>query len=180
MQHLEREAIEEKGKNCQSFLAACGMALQVCPPQKPRGTDVPSPIANGEHVLGHPLGHSPQMPTTKEESTPMISCSTTPVAPAPSPVTKWWHHLPDKVASSPWSGDKAARGPEQPPHQKQKDEMPLKKSLKGGQWEAFAKHSDLVQQAREDYFKTNHPHFTVRPHMIYLVSFGKWLHLPTS
>ena len=31
MQHLEREAIEEEEKDHQSFLSACGMALQVCP-----------------------------------------------------------------------------------------------------------------------------------------------------
>ena len=37
--------------------------------------------------------------------------------------------------------------------------MLLRKSLKGSQWEAFAKDSNLVQQAREDYFKTNCPHF---------------------
>ena len=37
--------------------------------------------------------------------------------------------------------------------------MPLRKSLKGSQWEDFAKDSNLVQQAREVYFKTNHPHF---------------------
>ena len=37
--------------------------------------------------------------------------------------------------------------------------MPLNKSLKGGQQEAFAKDSDLVQQARQDYFRTNHPCF---------------------
>ena len=32
-------------------------------------------------------------------------------------------------------------------------------SLKGDWWEAFAKNSHLVQQAREDYFKAHHPHF---------------------
>ena len=37
--------------------------------------------------------------------------------------------------------------------------MPLRKSLKGSQHEAFAKDSNLVQQTREDYFKTNCPHF---------------------
>ena len=82
-----------------------------------------------------------------------------PVAPTPSPGSKQWHHLPNQAVSSPQSGDKTAGGLEEPPHQKWKDEMPLKKSLKGGQWEAFAKDSDLVQQATEDYFRTNHPHF---------------------
>ena len=63
------------------------------------------------------------------------------------------------MVSLPWSGDEAARGPEEPTHPKQKDEVPPKKSWKGGQQEAFAKDSDLMWQAREDYFRTNLPHF---------------------
>ena len=37
--------------------------------------------------------------------------------------------------------------------------MPLHKVLTGSQQEAFARDSDLVWTAREDYFKTNSPHF---------------------
>ena len=37
--------------------------------------------------------------------------------------------------------------------------MPLHKALTGGQWEAFARDSDLVQKAREEHYKTNCPHF---------------------
>ena len=33
MQGLQREAIEEEGKDCQSFLATCRVALQVCHPE---------------------------------------------------------------------------------------------------------------------------------------------------
>ena len=33
MQCLETEAIEEYGRDCLSFLAACGIALQACPPE---------------------------------------------------------------------------------------------------------------------------------------------------
>ena len=36
------------------------------------------------------------------------------------------------------------------------------KSLKGSWQEAFAKDSYLMQQAREDYFKTNCPHFACK------------------
>ena len=61
MEGLEREAIEEEEGDCQSFLTACGAALQICP-QEPKGTNVPSPITNGEHVFGHPLGHSTRCP----------------------------------------------------------------------------------------------------------------------
>ena len=33
MQDIERKAIEEEGWDCQSFLNACGVALQACPPK---------------------------------------------------------------------------------------------------------------------------------------------------
>ena len=48
---------------------------------------------------------------------------------------------------------------EELPHPRLKDETPFKKSLKGSWQEVFAKDSDLVWQARKDYFKTNCPHF---------------------
>ena len=50
-------------------------------------------------------------------------------------------------------------GPLRTPHSKQRDEMLLHKALMGSQWEAFTRDLDLVWKAREDYFKTNHPHF---------------------
>ena len=48
---------------------------------------------------------------------------------------------------------------EKPPCQKWREEMPLKKLLKGGWQEAFLKDSDLVQWARKAYFRTTHPDF---------------------
>ena len=33
MQHLETKAMEEEGRDCLSFLATCGVALQACPPE---------------------------------------------------------------------------------------------------------------------------------------------------
>ena len=37
--------------------------------------------------------------------------------------------------------------------------MPLHKAFMGSQQEDFAQDCDLGQKAREDHFKTNHPHF---------------------
>ena len=51
-------------------------------PGSPWGINVPSPIADGEHVFGHPLCHS-LLGIYHQESTPMISCSTTHVATTP-------------------------------------------------------------------------------------------------
>ena len=49
--------------------------------------------------------------------------------------------------------------PEEPPHSKRRDEMPLHKVLTEGWCEAFARDSELVWKAREEHYKTNHPHF---------------------
>ena len=119
----------------------------------------PLHLLTGNMSLATLLNIPPQMSSTREESTLVISHATTPVASGPSLETKWCHHLPDQTLSSPQSGDEAVGTFKEPLCLKQKDEMPLTKSLKGSQQEAFAKDSDLMQQAREDYFKTNHPHF---------------------
>ena len=67
--------------------------------------------------------------------------------------------LPSHAVSLP-SLEAASRvASEEPPCSKRRDEMLLHKVLTGSQWEAFARDSDLVWMAREDYFKTNHPHF---------------------
>ena len=63
------------------------------------------------------------------------------------------------MACLPWQGDEVVETSEELPHQKWRDGMPLKKLLKGGQWEAFARDSNLVQQAREAYFRMNQPEF---------------------
>ena len=85
------------------------------------------------------LAIPPKAFTATEEPTPMISHPTTSVAPAPSSGIKWWHHSPNWVACSPQLGDEVAEAPEEPPHQKWKDGMPLKKLLKGGQQEHLPK-----------------------------------------
>ena len=105
------------------------------------------------------LNIAPQVSSTREESTLVISSATTPVAPGSSPGTKWWHCLPKEAVSSPQSGDEAVGTFKELPCLWWKDEMLLMKSLKVSQWEAFTKDSDQVWQAREYYFKTNCPHF---------------------
>ena len=108
------------------------------------------------------LNIPPQVSSTREESTLVISHATTAAAPRPSSGTKWWHYSPDQAVSSPQSENEAVGTSEEPPCLRQKDEMPFTKSLKGSQQEAFAKDSNLVWQAREDYFKTNCPHFNCK------------------
>ena len=70
IQHLEREAIQEEGKNCQSFLAACGMALQICPLEAWGILMCLLQLLMGNMSLAILLAISPWTPTAREESNP--------------------------------------------------------------------------------------------------------------
>ena len=59
MQHLEAEAIEEEGKDCLSFLTACGVALWASP-QSPWGHGDPLPSAPGKHTFVYSAKYSPE------------------------------------------------------------------------------------------------------------------------
>ena len=70
------------------------------PPGSPWGTDVPSPVTNGEHVFGHPFGHSSpgiycQGGTYPCDLPSGYSCSTCTLL-----RNKWQCHLPNLVACS--------------------------------------------------------------------------------
>ena len=76
-----------------------------------------------------------------------------------SPRSKWWYPSPGWAVSLPQLEGIARGVSEEPPHSKWRDETPLHKALMGSQQEAFTRDSELVWKVREDYFKTNHPHF---------------------
>ena len=95
MQHLEREAIEEEGKDCQSFLATCRIDLKVCPPEAHGVLMCPLQLLMGNMSLATLLAIPSQVSTAREEPTPVISCPAAPVAPASCSGTIWQHHLPD-------------------------------------------------------------------------------------
>ena len=158
MEGLERETIEEEEQNHQSFLTICRVALQIYP-QEPKGVLMyPLQLLMENMFLATLLTTAPQACITREEPTPVISHPATPVAHVPSSGTKQWCHSPNPVACSPQQ-DEVAETSKELPCQKQKDVMPLKKLLKGGQLEAFARDSNPVQQAMEAYFRMNQPEF---------------------
>ena len=152
MQHLKIDALEEEGRDHLSFLSACGVALQACPQNAPGVLMYPLHLLTGNMSLDTLKSPPHQASTSREEST----LKSTPAAPAPSPGAKW-PHLPNQMSSSSLLGEAAVTNDE-PPHLKWKGETSFMASLKGDQWEAFAKDSHLVQWAREDYFKAHHPH----------------------
>ena len=64
MQDIEREAIEEEGRDCQSFLIACGAALQACPPEAHGILMYTLQLLTGNMSLATLLAISPQ-PSTR-------------------------------------------------------------------------------------------------------------------
>ena len=74
-QCLEKEAIEEEGRDHLSFLAAHGAAPQACS-WGPHGS--PS-TTHGEHTTGHP-SKPPRCAPLRERPTTIVSPATTPVA----------------------------------------------------------------------------------------------------
>ena len=88
MQHLEMEAIEEEGKDCLSFLIACGTALQASPPGAHGVLMTPFHLLMGNAPLATLLNISPWVFSTPHESTLLVPHSTTPVAPGPLPGSK--------------------------------------------------------------------------------------------
>ena len=90
---------------------------------------------------------------------PADSPSPAPAATGPLPWSIQQHHLPDQMGPSSPSEATSKVTPEEKSHSKQKEEMPLHKTLSRSCQEAFSKDSKLVQKAREDYFWGNQPHF---------------------
>ena len=84
------------------------------------------------------------------------------MAPGPLAPSKQQHPSPSQTVSPPQLEATSRVAPEEPPHLKRRDEMPLHKALIGGWWEAFARDSELVQEAREEHYMTNCPHFNCK------------------
>ena len=67
MQDIEREAIEEEGRNHQSFLTACRVALQACPPEACGIPMYPLQLLMGNMSLATLLAISPGHPPQWEK-----------------------------------------------------------------------------------------------------------------
>ena len=120
--------MEEESRDHLSFLTTCRAARQACHPEAHVVLMCPCQLLMGNMSLATVLAIPPQASTAREESTPVISCQTTPAVPRPSSGIKQQHHSPIWEVSSPPPGDKVVGASEEPPHQKQKDGTPHKKS----------------------------------------------------
>ena len=159
IQCLEADAIEEEGKDCLTFLTACGAALRASPSEGCGIMVTPYHLLLGNaptsNLLSIPPGVSPPEQEPDLQTPPFPS----PTATRPSLWSKLQHHLPDWVGPPSPSGATSKVTPEEPPHSKWKEEMPFHKAMSRSHQEAFSRDSRLVQKAREDYYQENCPHF---------------------
>ena len=104
MQCLEADAIEEEGRDCLAFLAACSTTLRASPPEA-HGIMVTSfHLLLGNAPMSTLLSIPPRVSPAEEEPAPQIPPSSAPAATKPSPHAKQLHNLPDQVEalSPPW------------------------------------------------------------------------------
>ena len=80
MQELERDANEEEGRDCQSFLTACGVVLQVCPPEACGVLMFPLQLLTDNMSLATLLAIPPQLSMATGEPAPATPHPTASVA----------------------------------------------------------------------------------------------------
>ena len=126
MQHLEREAIEE-GERPPILPSHLRDGPAGLPPRSPRGTNVPSPVTDGEHVFGYSPGHSPSDTHLHRGTYPFdfLSNHSSSTHTLLRNQTAVPFAQPGGIMPQP--ADEVAETSEEPPHQKWKDGMPLKK-----------------------------------------------------
>ena len=130
----------------QSFLWACGVALQACPNEALAKLIYPLHLLMGSPSLPSPLmAISPLAARSKNPITSLCHPSR-PMAAVPSPRDKW-HQSPEQEAE--------ADHPREPAPQRQREEDPLAGHLGDPCHEAFCKDSKLVQCIRQIYFRTH-------------------------
>ena len=146
MWNLQEEALEVEKHAHQSFLQACGVALQAFP------NDTLAKLMYPLHLLmGCPSLPRPLMVTfllTTRSRNPITSpCHPSrPTAAVPSPRAK-------RCQSPEWEAE--ADYPGEPTPQRQREEDPLAGHLGYSNCEAFHKDLELVQCIRQTYFRTH-------------------------
>ena len=135
MQNLEEEVLEVEKSACQSFLWACGAALQACPNEALAKLMYPLHLLMGSLPLPGLL-MAPLPPTARlRDPFPSPCHPSNPTAVVPSPRAKWYQ-------SSEWGTE--ADHPGEPAPQKWREEDPLVGHLRDSCHEAFHKDSELV------------------------------------
>ena len=142
-----------------AFLTTCSTTLRAGPPKTCGIMVPPSHLLLGNAPISTLLYIPPGISPPEQEPALQTPPSSALAATRPSPQSKWQQNLPDQVeAPSPLVAT-SNMTPKEPPHSRQKEEMPLHKALTRSQQEAFNRDSQLVHKVREEYYQENHPHF---------------------
>ena len=146
---LEQQVIREEGRSQTDFLSACQAALHASPAEF-KGVLVASfYILLGQAPMSHPFALSQRTSPVEEQPAPAA-----PPVPVPkqSPRPQRWHPSPGPVESMPLGGTTPKTTSEGSPSSKQWEIPPWNKGLKQSCTEAFSWDSDLVKEARKEYF----------------------------
>ena len=157
MQDLVEQAIIEESRSHNDFLSTCQVVLYSSPPSL-KGT-----LAASYHIL---LGQIPLLPLLilPQRASPMEEQPTTAgsptLVPKQSPRPKRWHPLPDPMESIPIGGatPKATSGGPSSP--KRQETPPWLKTLKLNCAKVFSWDSNMVKEARREYFSKHSFDFT--------------------
>ena len=156
MQDLETQVIQEEDRSQADFLSACQAVLYASPPE------LKSTLAASYHIL---LGQTPPSPpfilsqrASPVEEQPTSAAPPTPV-PKQSPRPKRQHPSPDPVESMPLGRTTLKVTPGGPPSSKWQEIPPWKTALKLSCAEAFGRDSDLVKEARREFFSKHSYNF---------------------
>ena len=147
---LEEQVIQEEGRSQMDFLSACQAALHASPVGLKCMLVASYHILMGQAPTSHPF-------TLSQGASPAEQPSASAAAPVPapeqSPRPKKWHPSPDPVDSMPLSGTTCKTTSEGPPSSKWWEVPPCNKVLKQSCSEAFTQDTNLVKEARKEYFK---------------------------
>ena len=158
MQDLEEQVIREEGRSQTDFLSACQAALHTSP------AELKGMLVASYHVLlqqaptSHPFTLSQRTSPVEEQSAPAA-----PPVPVPmqSPRPKRQHPSPDPVESMPLGRTTSKTTLEGPPSSKWQQVPLCNKVLKPSCAEAFSWDSDLVKEARKEYFSKHSYNFVM-------------------
>ena len=151
------QVICEEGRSQADFLSACQATLYTSPPE------LKSTLATSCHILlGQTLPSPPFVLSWRAspvEEQPISAIPPTPV-PKQSPRPKRQHPSPDPVESTPLGGTTSKVTLGEHPSSKWREIPPWFRALKLSCTKAFGWNSDLVKEARREFFSKHSYNFT--------------------
>ena len=150
------QVIWEESRSQANFFSTCQATLYTSPVELKSTLVASYHLLLGQTPLSHPFILSQRASPVEEQPT-----SATPPTSVPkqSPRPKRWHPSPDPVESTPLGGTTLKVTLEGPPSSKWQEIPPWNKALKPSCMEAFGRDSDLVKEARKEFFSIHSSNF---------------------